>query len=378
MRVNFSKLSACLVLSCLLLGCTTGCAEKNSNVPYEAEQETLSESPEGNAGETGSDGSSGISGTLEDSLQTGSDQYWQITDSGEIEVEESQKKEDARYAKEVLGLELSGEYVIDYQVREEPIPKEIADLGNPCEGTIHAFPTKIIDALSRIEMEKNPELKEAVEYASDYITQHLEEETGHTFYLQWINCLMEADLFEFEILDSDTHMQYELDIPQCKKDDWISDEGYIMQYNGQKDSEKTLSYNRELVESLFPDASVWVQVPDPTQIRIIIISYSDTEIDRMEEQGKCIELWKKLREYNESMHLTMSLRYVPEQYESVMEEKVTSIHSKDCFLGTALGDTLMQQGEVTDYFYYDDFFQNTFDDYIANGIEAELPYWAVK
>ena len=377
MRVNFSKLSVCLVLSCLLLGCTTGCAEKNSNVPYEAEQETLSESLDGNAAETGLDGSSGNSETPEDSLQTGSDQYWQITDSGEIEVEESQKEEDARYAKEVLGIELSGEYVIDYQVREEPIPKEIADLGNPCEGTIHAFPTKIIDALSRIEMEKDPELKEAVEYASNHIIQHLEEETGHTFCLQEIHYLADC-WFEFGILNSDTQVQYELGISQCKKDDRISDQGYMMQYNGQKDSEKTLSYNRELVESLFPDASVWVQVPDTTQILISIINYSDTEIDRMEEQSKYVELWKKLREYNEGMHLTIFIRYVPKQYERVMHEKVTSIYSRDCFIGSVRMDTLMQQGEVIDYFYYDDFFQNTLDDYIANGIDAELPYWAVK
>ena len=252
-------------------------------------------------------------------------------------------------------------YVYDYQVSMEPIPEEIAALGGPCQGTIHAYPSRIAMALTELQMEEDPVLKAEVEKRIPEIEAALEEEIGGDFVVDGV-ILMDPLFWVFICTETATGYQFDLD---------YGNKEYYAELNNLTLSENVISvkdyYKGEdsivLSEDLSPIIKKYYEDSDYTvsaqlevdTIDIIMVQYTKNGIEKYAEQEKLLQLWEELQIYNDELYYNLYIFFCPPEYEQVMEEKINSTIRYDFGLnGDEEGTlSLIENHEIWNFLYYD-------------------------
>ena len=260
--------------------------------------------------------------------------------------------------------DLGEDYVYDYQVSMEPIPKEIAELGGPCQGTIHAFPSKIKMGLTQKMMEEDPELKAEVEKRIPEIEQALMENIGGEFKIDGVVALSELN-WAWYCTEVSTGHQFSIVYINNEYDDqkngWDSSLRNLIFFEGYYEAEKTANMTPE-IEPFILDVfegyfyKIWIQ-GSADNIDIYIMQFTDEEVDKSSEQVKILQLWEKLQEYDSDRKYNLFLIYFPATYQEVIKQK----YEEGCLTDMRLGgkkeliQTLLQAGEIKDFFVYDAF-----------------------
>ena len=280
---------------------------------------------------------------------------YHITADGVIEVDDEKKEHDAKLAKEVLGIDLSGEYVVDYQLGEEPIPLEIADLGNPCVGTIHAYPSKIDAALSEMMMAEDEGLSEKADFLINEINELFANEGRNDLEYRDIrmydNQLWFVDYYDKSI--DEIREFYHPSISDKKETAQKIGSFYEGPINYRLYSEK-LRYKEEKYEQKLREQNeesiVNAEYYDG-RVCIIIWNLKD-EIDRIEEQKNIAKYWRIIQTLKGEEDVDFQVVFVPYKYKEICEKKGEAHFFEDYWLGNSV-DIYLQTGEVSDFFWYD-------------------------
>ena len=254
------------------------------------------------------------------------------------------------------------EYVYDYQVGMDPIPKEIADLGNPCQGTIHAFPSKIRIGLTEKKMEEDPELKAEVEKRIDEAKQKLSDEIGGEFRINGVDVSSDMAWF-FHCTELETGNEFVMSFVNfqyyAKKHNEKTNSDGIYAINNYYSSKENTAEKKEkyqtTVRKYFPDATIgsWFQV-DPSHLDVYIIQYTNDDIDKEKEQEKILDLWNSLYEGNKECYISIIALYYPEIYRKAIDQKYMYGNPIDFYLDKENAKILMAEGELKEFFYYED------------------------
>ncbi len=278
--------------------------------------------------------------------QTGQESATAVTESDAAVVSEA---EDANY-------------VYDYQVGMDPIPKEIADLGGPCQGTIHAFPSKIRMGLTQKRMEEDPELKAEVEKRIPEIEEYLAENIGGEFQVEGLFIVDETE-WEFfcKEISSGYQFWFRFDNVQYY---YRNEENVNIVYNNfyledyyepQKTEKKKKDFDKMIAGSFGECCNVaWISGDSIELVTIRIALFTDQEIDKSEEQLKLLNLWTDLKEYNNDALYNICLIYYPTLYQEVMEKKFETGYLWDIGTTREVVQKLMQDGEIIAELRYDD------------------------
>lgn len=219
-------------------------------------------------------------------------------------------------------------YVYDYQVSMEPIPEEITALGDPCQGTIHAFPSKIGMALTELEMEKDPVLKEEVEKRIPEIEAALEEEIGGEFAVDGV--IVDGEGFDWTFFCTELETGYQFDLGYANKeyhakitnDKWLTEN--VISVEDYYKKETSIEIQEELVpivKEIYQNSNIKVQTQGYDIVDIVIAQYADEEVDKCLQQENLLMLWEKLMEYDKEVHYNLSLAFYPYEYEALINEK---------------------------------------------------------
>lgn len=96
-------------------------------------------------------------------------------------------------------------------------------------------------------------------------------------------------------------------------------------------------------------------------IYVFIADFEEEDIDYGEEQDKILELWKRLREYNKSMHYSVSIRFYPTVCEEVVRQKYKEGTVMDWNFGPSESENVLKmKGEIKDGFFTK-FYKRNFD-----------------
>lgn len=254
--------------------------------------------------------------------------------------------------------ELNEDYVYDYQISMEPIPKEIADLGGPCQGTIHAFPSKIRRGLTQKMMEEDPGLKAEVEKRIPEVEKALAENLSGEYkvdeiiaddVLAWYwFCTEIGTGYQFRI----HYRNYEYTASQTEQtvapDNLLVIEDY---YDGKK-AEQVETIYAQVVQKSFGECCnrIWFHSHSDS-ITIYIIQFTDNEVDKRAEQLKLLNLWSDLKEYDD-VRYDVELLYYPTAYREVIEQKFSEGNLYDFTIYHA--EELLRKGELMARFDYMD------------------------
>lgn len=263
--------------------------------------------------------------------------------------------------------EISGEapegYVYDYQVSMEPIPKEIADLGGTCCGTMHAFPSRIMAGLTEQKLENDPELKEEAEKRTKEVKETLENEIGGEFDVQVMEiedkltwrflCTEKATNNQFGL----QYFNYEYAYPEDKfAENFLSLTSYYALESTMKHGDTINNMIMEIFGNVCHD--VYIQ-EDVNETTIYLAEFTNDKIVYNEWQIKILKLWEQLNNYNEQMDYRIYLGIYPPQYEEVIMEKCEKGVYMDTFVGynTDGIKELINREEIHEYFSYIDHFE---------------------
>ena len=280
---------------------------------------------------------------------------YHITSDGVIEVDDEKKEKDARIAKEALGIELSGEYVVDYQLGEEPIPLEIADLGNPCVGTIHAYPSKIDAALSEMMMTEDKVKKEQANYIIGKVDAFLKDEGVNN--LEYRSIRLHGDsLWYLDYIDTTSGELIEFYYPSISEEMWdVSN--YTMFYDGPiriKLRTRELHHKAEECENEIKKQNTSCLVNAEyydDSVCIVIWEFRD-EVNRVNEQDNIAKYWNEIQRVLLDVDVNLQIVYIPHEYKPICKKKVQSHQFEDYCIGNSV-DKYIQNGEILDFFWYD-------------------------
>ena len=251
-------------------------------------------------------------------------------------------------------------YVYDYQVSMEPIPEEIAALGGPCEGTIHAFPSRIGMALTELEMEKDPVLKAEVEKRIPEIEAALEEEIGGEFVVDGVILLDDLGWYFF-CTEAETGYQFDLSYANkeydAQKNSRTSTENVINTEEYYKAKESIVLSEKliPLVREIYPDGDIKIQKQGGVDVTEVFISqYTEAEVDKCLEQEKLLMLWEALQAYDNTAYYNVSLTFYPPEYQRIIEEKNNTFIRYDFgkIFNVKTANCLGKNGEVISCFRY--------------------------
>ena len=280
---------------------------------------------------------------------------YHITADGVIEVDDEKKEHDAKLAKEVLGIDLSGEYVVDYQLGEEPIPLEIADLGNPCVGTIHAYPSKIDAALSEMMMAEDEGLREKADFLIEEIDE-LFAAKGRTdleyrdirmlsnqmWYVDYYSKSME-EIREFY------HPSISEELSDTHRESSFFEGPINIRLDTEKKRFQENEYEKELKEN--GDECVVNAEYFDDSVYIVIWEFRD-EVNRIEEQKTIAKYWRTIQEIKGDEDVNFQVIYVPYIYKEIYRRKGES-HIFEDYGGEYSDNKLKNTGEILDCFWYD-------------------------
>lgn len=287
--------------------------------------------------------------------------------------------------------ETDEEYVYDYQVSMEPIPKEIADLGGPCQGTIHAFPSKIRIGLTEKRMEEDPELKAEVQKRIPEIEQELAEKIGGKFRVDGVDATDEM-YWKIQCTELDTgeqfYVTYDNSAYATRRDEkpyLFGNQVLTSEYYGKKESDKMRETMVKLCSKVYEDGcyNVWCDTGTGvvvSDMRIYIAQFREEEVDRKDEQKKIKTLWEALHAYSDTTEYSIKIIYFPMEYKEVIAQKFASDSFNDWDMvsqGNEATRLLIENNEIKDSFLYES---------ILNGREMESylyedkvwSYWVKK
>ena len=273
-----------------------------------------------------------LSGCGKQTLQEVSDSVPSETEQS-ISDESASKQTEEKHG-EIIFEEAPEGYVYDYQVSLEPIPKEIVDLGGPCQGTIHAFPSRIKIGLTEKMMEEDAELKAEIEKRIPEVEQYLKENIGGEFRVDGVDATGDFDWY-FSCTEIDTGYQFIFDYVN---DEWYSarhdsfwipeNKIHLEDYYDKIETDKVEQIYADIIKDNFGECAykIWVQAQvydDSFFIVIDICEFTDGNVEKEEEQLKILEMWKELKRIDsESETLYMiDLKYYPMEYENMVKEK---------------------------------------------------------
>jgi len=278
-------------------------------------------------------------------------------------------------------------YVYDYQVSMEPILEEIAALGGPCQGTIHAFPSKIGMALTELEMEKDPVLKAEVEKRIPEVEAALEEEIGGDF---TVDGVIEINKFTwiFMCTDNITGEQFDLCYANHEYNGLRFDNiAYTDDYYDEIESKTIREDLLPILKNVYSDSTIMVRLQRGVNVvDIVIVKYTDENIDKTMEQKVFLDMWEHLQEYSTELYYNINLSFFSKEYKNVIEEKMTTRIRYD-FCGAYSNEvlsTLIENGEIWNSLYYseskneeDNIMDKYFYEYKSEKYneEIEWQYW---
>ncbi len=252
-------------------------------------------------------------------------------------------------------------YVYDYQVSMDPIPEEIAALGGPCEGTIHAFPSRIGMALTELEMEKDPVLKAEVEKRIPEIEAALEEEIGGEFVVDGV-ILFDDLAWVFFCTEVETGYQFDLYYGNNDYYAYTHNSqpiGNIIKVDYYYDEKESITLRENLlpiVKEFFADGDIKIRLKNGKmdEVDIAIIQYTDSIVDKHVEQEKIILLWKELQSYDDVFIYDLNVLFYPSQYKEMIKEKFNTMFRYD--YGRVYAEEtmtcLIEKGEIGCCFSY--------------------------
>ena len=226
-------------------------------------------------------------------------------------------------------------YVYDYQVSMEPIPEEIAALGGPCEGTIHAFPSRIGMALTELEMEKDPVLKAEVEKRIPEIEAALEEEIGGEFVVDGVILINQYD-WCFFCTEVDTGYQFDMTYSNYEYEAAmnnsfvINNKIYVEDYYNEKVSISMREDLIPLISEIYSMENITIRAQSGVDVVDVMIAlFTENEVNKCQEQERILALWKSLQNYDGSVSYRLSLTFYSPKYQNVIEEKYNTMFRYD-------------------------------------------------
>ena len=253
-------------------------------------------------------------------------------------------------------------YVYDYQVSLEPIPKEIADLGGPCQGTIHAFPSRIRIGLTEKMMEEDAELKTEIEKRIPEVEQCLKENIGGEFRVDGVDATDDDD-WRFFCTRTDTDYQfsilYMINEYEINGIMFNSNIIYHEHYYDKIDTEEVEHTYEDIINNCFEECvyRVWVHNTgsggDKT-VTINILQFTDDNVEKTEEQIKILHLWRELNKFDSSVWYRINLEYFPTEYSDFMKTKYDEGSFDDLYI--LYESELLKNGELRAEFSYDHLF----------------------
>ncbi len=226
-------------------------------------------------------------------------------------------------------------YVYDFQVGTEPIPEEIAALGGMVTNTVHAYPSKIIQELTRLEIEENDELREKFEYFEEPTRKYLEEKYGEEVELvpyrndklfetdcYYYNCIPEGKIDELYIAYA--YKLRETDIIVMDQKYYCIDTNLFAKY-------PEIFYEcfgKNIIVKCYNLSNVQPAMLKVNQFGMpighlvdCVYVFTDETVDRISEQKKIVNYWDKMYAQNEILWGSIFVIYMPLDMKSVIEEK---------------------------------------------------------
>ena len=288
----------------------------------------------------------------------------EVSDSVPSETEQSISDESASTPTEAEHGEIIFEeapegYVYDYQISLEPIPKEIADLGNPCQGTIHAFPSRIRIGLTEKMMEEDAELKAEVEKRIPEVEQCLKENIGGEFRVDGVDATDDFDWY-FSCTEIDTGYQFIMlywNNEYSARHDGITipNKLYLEDYYDKIETDKVEQVYADIITDNFGECAykIQVQVHDNGFFIVVIDihEFTDRNIEKEEEQLKILEMWKELNAIDGESFYMIDLKYYPLEYENMLKEKCKEGTFEDMYIWH--DSELLKNGELRARLFYD-------------------------
>lgn len=274
-------------------------------------------------------------------------------------------------------MQQSEEYVYDYQVSTDPIPKEIADLGGPCQGTIHAFPSQIAMGLTEKKIEEDPELKAEVEKRIPEVEQYLAENVGGEFRVDGVAIRNE---FDWELFFTNVESGYQFSLVYSNDEYYAVRTGTISRENtlhmeNYSDKNEEESINQMVGEVLKCN---YGECPYATSLElegrsviIYIAQFSDGEVEKENEQIRILNLWKALEESNSEISYAISVSYYPIGYRDIIEQRANEgVYYYDWAVPNCDYKLLMENGELLDNFWYHGFLEDDEEDSLDAMLES--------
>lgn len=209
------------------------------------------------------------------------------------------------------------EYVYDYQVSLEPIPKEIADLGGECVGTMHAFPSRIMVGLMKQRMEEEPEFKAEAERRTEEVRKALKEEIGGEFEVELMR--IEDAGWRFSCREIATNYKFAITYNTL-----IVKKINIPEYYEKIDANKYENDMESIISRVYDSGCQSIRLSENEYHKfmyVFIANFRDEDMDYIEEQKRILELWKGLREYDEEIEYRIYIEFYSTEYEEMVCKK---------------------------------------------------------
>jgi hypothetical protein len=256
-------------------------------------------------------------------------------------------------------------YVYDFQASSEPIPEEIAALGGPVQGTIHAYPSLIMKELMRLELEQDPEKKKEADMYAEEIKAYLLDRYGAECEVE----LMEVDKdfdWTYWCKEIDTGYIFYIEYEPSNSSKKIFYDTYLFHLLGEKIQpqiekvvKNTLGESFVMQISLQPHPDeppvdfIDIETMDFGCLYLRMAVFTGEEVDKLEEQRKILELWDKINHYMEHGSIWLQICYYDDAYRDVVDAKYNDGNEQDILGIYDNREILLETNEIREYFDYD-------------------------
>jgi hypothetical protein len=265
-------------------------------------------------------------------------------------------------------------YVYDFQASSEPIPEEIAALGGPVQGTIHAYPSLIMKELMRLELEQDPEKKMEADMYGEEIKAYLLERYGAECEVELMEIYKDFE-WTYWCKEIDTgytfYMIYNPSIVPKK----IVQDAYPCYLLGEKIQpqmeemvKKTLGESFAVQVFLQPYSDeppvdfIDIETMDFFNLHLFIAVFTE-KLDKLEDQKKILELWDEINPYMQHGQIWIHIYYYDDAYRDVVDAKYNDGIFHDISGTYNNRDILLETNEIREYFDYDSLLEEQADDH---------------
>lgn len=303
-----------------------------------------------------------------------------ISDVGEsIDVEKSTDVNtvidfDPQVVKEVLDIDISGEYVYVPQVCDFEVPVEIADLGGDNIGGLYSNPTAVEEALTDLYLYYHVSDREYFELEKTKLIDFLEKNIGYEF--EYVSCRLDFYLLAskdykkalFKIKNEENKGKYYYFT--LYEEGWATGPVLLENYYYQDSNE--INQIKAIASKYYKDATINGEFLSPSSLKVQIYILNSGPIDYIEQQRLYGEMYKEYEDMNFTV-LCISVLYLDSQYEMVIDEV------DNYYIWSDVCKILYDAKVIKDCIFYDNFDESTeqvsLSDRIMLDDDLKWPYW---